>query len=296
MKRMDMIIYLRDQIPHPHKINPNYKEARETVDSWAVNFEHRGLKEFVAWNVVLHNSYCHPACNVSQLKNINFIYYAISGIDEELEDLCSEKRYSDANDIIEQIFQNNHPVWNCIWSLVKDLSEVTRNRFLYYYFKSLDSLIQMRKIADEGKMSIENYYLHRDHDITIYPVLMLIEYETGIQLSDDELHSDDVEELMLRAVRASWLQNDIISIEKDIVSGNVVNLANFVSEISPKKIPEIKMNLLDRFTKEREQLIVMFQKIENSGVADNVKLFSESVMLWVAGYFEWCIKTARYVS
>jgi len=176
------------------------------------------------------------------------------------------------------------------------MTEITRKRFDYYYFKTMDSLIQMRKISDEGKMSTENYYEHRDHDITIYPVLMLIEYELGIQLTDDEMHSDDVQELMLRGVRASWLQNDIISIEKDIAKGEVVNLASVVSEMKAEKIPEIKIELLDRFMQEREQLVVLFQKIVNSGVADRVKTFSESVMLWVAGYFEWCIQTARYVS
>jgi len=213
------------------------------------------------------------------------------------KNFVNKKKYSEASHIIEQIYKNNHPVWNCIWSLVKDMTEITRKRFDYYYLKTMDSLIEMRKLADEGKMSTENYYEHRDHDITIYPVLMLIEYELGIQLTDDEMHSDDVQELMLRGVRASWLQNDIVSIEKDIAKGEVVNLANVVvPEVSVEKIPEIKMELLDRFMQEREQFVVLFQKIVNSGVADHVKIFSESVMLWVAGYFEWCIQTARYVS
>lgn len=294
MSRLEAATYIRNEWPFPHRFNPGYEQVKLITDKWATEFGHPELREFVRWNVPLLIAHTHPDCNAAKLERIALFYYGISGTDEVLENLCAQQKFAEADGLVEKIFEGEDPLWAYVWARAKDMREVTKQRFLDVYFKTLTSIVELRKLYTSGLLTIDLYYTHREHDLTVHPPVALCEYELDLDVSDDEYNTALVQQIRAHAITACWLQNDIISLENDLAANNKANLANLLYKDAPIPIPEAKEDMLALFFKEREIVLELMQKVETGAFSENIRIMSRYAVLWVAGYFEWSKLTPRY--
>ncbi len=295
LSQAGLIAYLRDEWSFPHSLNPHHEQLRTTIDGWASRSDNEELNKFITWNVSLFCSLCHPYGSGIVLKGICKCYYVMGTLDDILEALCSQGRFREAREIAADVQREQYPMWADAMNSLAGMLPGTKKRMSNYYYRTIDAIITLRELLVKGPISIEQYYELRSHDITVYPVIILYEYEYGLNITDGELEHPLVEAIFYHCVTAGWLQNDLISIQKDIAENNRVNLQYILAKGKLSHPEDFKVELLERYHQERDIVLRLVQEIEiNDQLSANAKLMCKLATYWTAGYFEWAKLTSRY--
>ncbi|MEC5145017.1 terpene synthase family protein [Chitinophaga sp. 212800010-3] len=295
--RIEMIHFLREEMPVPTAVNPYYEQTKQIVDTWASEFNNKELNELVLWDVALCTSTLHPQAKPKVQKNIAWVYYIFSAVDELLEDLSNNGRYEEAREIVKKIYQWDYPFWNLAQSAIEDMRPGTRKRFFDYYFDTIAAVVTLREKLNEGSITVEEFYKLRSDDLHTFSCLTLFEYEHDLDITDEELDHQLVKDILYHTVVLSWLHNDIVSFDRDIAHNNRANLLYVLTNGNyGDQLPEAKADILQRFFDERDLLLKLAQEAADSKeLSDNAKTMCRLAPTWAAGYFEWSKFSKRYV-
>lgn len=166
--------------------------------------------------------------------------------------------------------------------IIEDLNNyLTNYALIFSRQKDLDKVMQI---------SLDQYMNMRRLDAGAKTMLVLIEHCLGIELSDQEYI--ELSPLMDVFIDYVIFTNDILSVKKEVVEGDVMNMViiiKYQEQCSAQEAVEKCYGICLDLQKEFEVMSQIQDKDDS-----RIRRYKQAMKTWVNGYFLWTSNTSKY--
>jgi hypothetical protein len=310
---MDMQRFAIIETPFRSTISPFISSVREHNQQWAWDFglvkDEESQQRFFRMNFASLASRLYPYADYEQLELITDWIAWIFAID----DLCDESSLgtdptklhsylesllsmmvwtaADLDDPIKAALSN---LWERSCAYVDDEWKARYFRSLAAYFEG--SIIEAIHRNDQIVPSMVEYSKMREYTAAIEWMFCLLELGNKLYFSCDILAHPSFREMMLVTGNIMGWFNDLVSVEKEIERGDIVNLLFVLQNERNLSLEDAFESAVKMHNNELRKLFLFESSMPpiNAYLKREFEFCVESLHIWISGQVEWVKETSRY--
>lgn len=145
--------------------------------------------------------------------------------------------------------------------------------------------------------TLEAYLVIRAHTIGLLPFFAILEdlVCTEIQTELGSLSSDpDVVSLRTRVAHAVGLQNDIVGLEKDLATGEQLNLVRLLQARDQRSIEDALLTVIRMHNDAVTAILDHFKALAEDSTKAHLLGLAESIVMFIRTHYAWATRSKRY--
>lgn len=313
---MDSIIYPPLICPFPSAMNPHATEAQQATVAWARRFRllqrdaaYRRLNR-LQYGMLMARAYPSAAPETLQIVTDWSTWLFL------LDDQCDEAGmgrdpeqlaglHTEFADVLQGISPSPdqaplvHALWDLRARMIVHAPEGWYERFSDSVTQYFSANVWEATNRRQGRIpDAATYCAMRLFTSAVYPCLLLIELTEGLNLPSEVYDHPDVQRLSKMTNNVISWSNDIVSMEKERLQGDIHNLALILSyeqklslQVAVERVGVLHDAEIRAFISLTRQLPAF-----TPSVARDLQRYVAGLRFWMRGNLDWSLDTVRYRS
>ena len=313
---MESLVYPPLTCPFPSAINPHATEAQQATVAWARHFRllqrdaaYRRLNR-LQYGMLMARAYPSAAPETLQIVTDWSTWLFL------LDDQCDEaglghdpealgRLHAQFVDVLQGIwpYQDQAPLTHALWDL--------RTRMLTYapegWYGRFSQSVRQYFTANVWEATnrrhgqipdAASYCAMRLFTSAVYPCLLLIELTEGLRLPPEVCNQPDLQSLAKMTNNVISWANDIVSLEKERLQGDVHNLAIILSHEQKLSLQMAVDRVAVLHDAEVYAFIALAQQLPSFAprIDTDLQRYILGMRYWMRANLDWSLETVRYRS